>query len=192
MSMFEKYKQEAASKGITLRSAESLRWFRQTLGKIQTNPRELMRDDNVKRRGNPQPGEMLMYFYDPKFRETLPYYDAFPLILLVDAAPGGFTGLNLHYLAPALRATLFDKLLDVTSTKRINETSKVAVTYDLLKSTSSVKAFKPCFKRYLTSQVQGSIYRVKPTDWELALFMPVEQFRKASRSKVWGESRKSI
>ena len=28
-------------------------------------------------------GKMYMFFYDPKLRETLPYYDAFPLVIVV-------------------------------------------------------------------------------------------------------------
>jgi hypothetical protein len=40
-------------------------------------------------------GSMQMFFYDPKTKETLPYYDTFPLVVVVGPAEGGFYGLNL-------------------------------------------------------------------------------------------------
>jgi hypothetical protein len=58
-------------------------------------------------------GKMYTFFYDPKHKETLPYYDLFPLIFVVGPAAGGFLGINLHYLPPVLRAKLMDSLYQI-------------------------------------------------------------------------------
>ena len=59
-----------------------------------------------------------MYFYDPKHKETLPYYDRFPLIIMVGPAPRGFIGLNLHYLPLATRAKFLDALLGTINNEK--------------------------------------------------------------------------
>src|SRR5579859_4289851 len=47
-------------------------------------------------------GKMVMYTYDPKLKEKLPYYDTFPLGIVVAFNKTGFYSLNLHYLPPFL------------------------------------------------------------------------------------------
>ena len=74
-------------------SRESISWFReaaQTVTSVSA-PRLMNDKQNVRASLSPQNiGQMFMYFYDPKTKDTLPYYDKFPLIILVDFADGGF------------------------------------------------------------------------------------------------------
>ena len=60
--------------------------------------------------GRPSAGRLNMFFYDPKWKATLPYYDIFPLVLPLQSAPGGFLGCNFHYLAPGVRFKLLETL----------------------------------------------------------------------------------
>jgi len=138
-------------------------------------------------------GSMFMMHYDPKYKMTLPYYDRFPLFIVVGEAKGGWYGLNTHYLPAVLKARFFDALLDTLTTgNNITENSRLAITYNLLKNTQKYKFFKPCFKHYLTTHVRSQIYWVSPEDWFRALFIQNEQFVKASRTKVYFDSRKMI
>jgi len=133
---------------------------------------------------------MYMYFYDPKHKATLPYYDRFPLIIMVEPAEGGFYGLNLHYLAPGVRARFLDELMN-TAPKKVGENSRLTkMRYDLLKGVKKYKEFQPCFKHYLTSQIKGRMVRVPMTEWEIAIFLPTEQFKKVKAETVWRYSRK--
>ena len=133
-----------------------------------------------------------MYFYDPKTKETLPYYDRFPLIIMVKKEKNGFTGLNLHYLPPVLRAKFFDNLTEFTNNKKYDESTRFRLTYNFLKSSTKMDLFKPCFKRYLTSQITTRITEVPATEWEVALFLPTDKFVKNSRNTVWRKSRQMI
>lgn len=192
-SIFQKLEIEAFRAGIQPRTRESLEWFRDRLKDMKTiNRNGLLKDPALQKRQRVGVGMMYMYFYDPKHRKTLPYYDAFPLTIVVEPTKDGFYGLNLHYLPPVLRARLFDKLLETASNRRYDETTKFKINYQILKSVSNLKAFQPCFKRYLTSQVDSPIVLVEAPEWEIATFLPTQQFQKASASKVWSESRKSI
>ena len=119
-SYFDKIQSAAFRSGVKPRSQESLNWFRTSLKNIvkRVNREQLLKDSNLNKVNKPLPGRMFMYFYDPKTKETLPYYDKFPLIIMVEKAPKGFYGLNLHYLSPKLRAKFFDKLLEYKNNEK--------------------------------------------------------------------------
>lgn len=194
-SLLAKLEYEAFRGGIKPRSKESVQWFMQKAqGLGDVNRRKLMKDDLLTQTRSRVPimGSLCMYFYDPKHRKTLPYYDTFPLVFMVDKAPNGFYGLNMHYLPPKLRAVLFDNLLELASNKRYDDSTRLRMSYALLKGTAKMKHFAPCFKHYLTNHVESKVVRVEPPEWEVALFLPTEQFNKANKRTVWAESRKII
>ena len=189
-SFFEKLQLQAFRAGVQPRSDESQKWFRNKLKNIgQVNRQKLLRDSALQRVARPRMGDMYMFFYDPKHKETLPYYDKFPLIIMVEKAPGGFYGLNMHYLPPVLRAKLFDGL--AKSDERYDENTRFRARYRLLQSVRKLKYFKPCFKHYLTKHVEGRISKVEAPEWEIALFMPTQRFKKATATQVYADSRKA-
>ena len=192
-NLFQTLELAAFRKGITPRSAESRAWFRKqasALGKV--NRSQLMNEPELKITGKQIPGGMFMFFYDPKTKDTLPYYDSFPLTIIVGKAPGGFTGLNLHYLPMALRAKFLDALMDVTSDTAMDEGTKFNVKYNMLKRATSLKYFKPCFKRYLSSNVRSRFALVPAPEWEIATFLPTQDFQKSNKSSVYADSRRMI
>ena len=119
----------------------------------------------------------------------MPHYDRFPLVVILEKEETGFLGLNLHYLPYRLRAMFFDML---HSTRLLRSTdpfrTRLLVTYKMLKSVTKYKAFKPCVKRYRHSSVRTALLQVAETEWDVALFLPVEQFAKTTRTDVWSES----
>ena len=192
-SFFTSLATKAFRDGITPRTDQSRAWFRNEVRNMRNiNRRTLLKDPALEKRNRARVGSMYMYFYNPKHEATLPYYDLFPLTIMVQPVPGGFHGLNLHYLPPALRARLFDSLIDLTNNKKYDESTRFKLTYQLLKSASTLKHFKPCYKHYLYSQIEGRVAMVESPAWEMALFLPTEQFRKSSKTNVWKDSRASI
>ena len=192
-NLFQKLELAAFRKGITPRTAESRDWFRrqaQKLGKI--NREGLMKEPELQKVNRQIRGGMYMFFYDPKTKETLPYYDAFPLTIIIGPAPGGFTGLNLHYLPMLLRAKLLDGLLDIASDDNYDENTRFILKYNMLKRASSLKWFKPCYKRYLTANVKSRFARVPAPEWEIATFLPSQDFQKSSKGAIWKDSRGMI
>ena len=102
-NIFQKLEYEAFRAGINPRTKESMNWFRrkaQAMGKV--NRSQLMKEDPIELKNRGIAGNMYMFFYDPKTKDDLPYYDSFPLTVVVGPAPGGFYGLNLHYLPQCL------------------------------------------------------------------------------------------
>lgn len=137
-------------------------------------------------------GRMYMFFYDPKHKQTLPYYDRFPLIFKVKDVEGGFIGLNLHYLPPVLRAKLMDALYSIASDTRYDENTKIKLSYDILKASAKYKWFKPTLKKYLNNHVRSRFILVDSVEWDMALFLPTERFAKSNKQRVWKDSRALI
>ena len=156
------------------------------------NRHELLRSEPLEKRSRHASGSMYCFFYDAKHRKTLPYWDAFPVIIAVGPAEKGFYGMNLHYLPIPLRAKFLDALMEITNNKRYDETTKFQVSYDFLKSSSKYKYFKPCFKHYLTKHVEGKLSYIPPPEWEIATFLPVAQWQKGTMSQVYKDSRSMI
>ena len=178
---------------VPAREQQSRTWYRDTANKFKTvNERNLMKGDTDRLRSQPKIGHMYMFYYDAKHKETLPYFDRFPMIFPYKKVKGGFMGINLHYLPHILRAKLMDSLYDISSNDLYDETTKLRMRYNILSSASKYKWFKPCIKHYLTTQVRSRFLYVYPAEWDIALFLPLERFSGASKSKVWSDSKKLI
>ena len=192
-NLFQKLELEAFRAGITPRTKESREWFQKKAQKLtRINRDRLMDEDALKQRNKQIVGGMFMFFYDPKTKETLPYYDKFPLAIVVGPAPGGFYGLNLHYLPPTLRARFLDSLLDITNNKSYDDSTKFRASYALLNRTAKFKYFRPCFKHYLTSHVQSQFAQVPAPEWEIATFLPTADWEKGSAQQVYRDSRRML
>jgi len=189
-SLFDKLEAEAFRRNLPKRSKEAGEWFRkqlQGMGKI--NMHKMLKDDRLIQKQKPRSGDMFMYVYDAKNRKTMPYYDRFPLTIMIEKAPGGFYGLNLHYLPLKHRAILLDRLSEISNNKKFDESTRLKLNYKLLKAASKYKYFKPCFKHYLTTQINSKIMKVNASEWDIAIFLPTESFSGAKKNVVWKDSR---
>ena len=189
-SLFDTLQANAFRAGIQGRTKASQEWFKKNVTNLAVSRQGVLKDTALDRTTQQISGSMYMYFYDPKFKETLPYYDRFPLTIIVDSAPGGFYGLNLHYLNYNTRAKFLDDLMSFGPAKSTENSRLTKLRYQLISGVRKYKEFKPCFKHYLGKHVVSQFARVPMTDWEIAIFLPVEQFKKKSKTSVWHESLK--
>lgn len=189
---FQKLLQQAADEGILLdNSNESLQWLRKKYDSIKPSdvmPKNFLSEMDRRRRV-PLLGRMYMFLYDPKYKDQLPFYDRFPLVFPFRRVAGGFYGLNLHYLAPRYRAILMDQLYNLLNNTKFDETTRLRFTYDLLNSSSKYRWFKPCVKHYLNEHMMSTLIYIEPTEWNLALFVPSEQFRGTNKRNAWQDSK---
>ena len=148
---------------------------------------DLIRDG--KRKKSPFYGRLNMFFYDPKFKKTLPYYDTFPLVLPLEPYSAGFLGINLHYLPMKLRLQLLDRLVDYSNNTKFDESTILDVDYSRLKN---INLIKPTLKRYLAGRVKTDFRRIDADEFMVAALLPVQRFKKGSASEVYSDSRKMI
>ena len=188
--LFDRLEQEAFKAGIQARTKESMAWFRDQVKNIKVSRASLIAQGPTRQRQ--VYGRMYHFQYDPKMKGTLPYYDRFPLCIPVQKAPKGFHGLNLHYLHPRVRARFLDALMDLTNNNNYDESTRMRLKYQMIKASSKLRWFKPCFKHYLSTHIQSKLLLINSADWEIAIFLPTESFRKKGKESVWTESRKQI
>ena len=135
---------------------------------------DLIRDG--KRDNEPFFGRLNMFFYDPKYKKKLPYYDTFPLVLPLENYPDGFLGINLHYLPMNLRIRLLDRLVDYSNNTKFDESTRLAVDYSKLKN---INLIKPTLKRYLAGRVKTQFRRIDADEFTVAALLPVARFKEA-------------
>ena len=194
-NLFQKVEQDAFRAGINPRTEQSREWFRRKLQQMRrVNRNSLMKDEQLQLVNKSQPmiGSMNMFFYDAKHKDKLPYYDKFPLTIIIGPAKGGFMGLNLHYLPPILRARMLDNLMDITNNKKYDESTKFEISYKVLTATAKMKFYKPCLKHYLYPNVKSRLARVAAPEWEIATFLPTADWQGSSSNKVYSDSRRMM
>jgi len=190
-SIFTKYIDTQGA--LPARSQQSMEWFRNQAQKFRTvNTQKLISLSKENFRSQVFIGRMYLFAYDPKHKDKLPYYDRFPLVFPFDRDSNGFKAINLHYLPVQLRAKLMDNLYELVSDDNYDANTRLRLSYNILHSLSKIKYFKPCVKHYLNSQVDSRFILIEPSEWQSALFLPLQQFKKAKVSEVYKDSRKTI
>jgi hypothetical protein len=170
----------------------SKKWFDEQVNKLATKKitpnRLMMGDGGMHLTSRLRPGRPVFFYYDPKGKDTLPYYDQFPLVIPYAKDNNGFIGLNLHYLDYRPRMMLFRELLKIYGQNRLTEAAKIQYSWDLIRGASKLKAAAPCIKRYLMSHLQSPFCEIPVESWHTAMMMPVQRFVGASKEQVWKES----
>ncbi|QIG70602.1 DNA end protector protein [Rhizobium phage RHph_I1_18] len=196
-TIFTNRLQDTISKRFNRGDVELRDWFRDKALQVSsqnTNINRLTQKQSSQSNIVPEVriGRLTMYRYDPKHKDTLPYYDRFPMIFPIEQYKDGWLGINMHYLPPVYRARLMDALWDTTNNAMLNETTKLQINYGVLKSAAKFRYFKPCIKRYLTGHIRSPLMEIDVNEWDYALFLPLARFTKARQRDVWNESVNTI
>ena len=166
----------------------SISWFQNKIREFGSpTSTQLIREG--KRRSTPFFGKLNMFFYSPKYKDKLPYYDRFPLVLPLRRFNEGFLGINLHYLPIPLRIRLLDRLYEFSNNDKFDSTTRLAATYSQVKN---IPLVKPTLKKYLYNFVETQFRRIDADEFVVATLLPVQRFAKASGRKVWRDSRSMV
>ena len=188
-SYLDQLKSAIKTNNVEARARAAGNWFRSLVNRTkgafsdETPQSILARSESLTSRS--RLGKMYFYSYNPKWKDKLPWYDTFPLVFPIKTYSNGFLGLNFHYLNPKERAILMDQLKSFASNKRFDESTKLLLTYQTIKSMGRAR---PTIHRYIGSHVQSKFVLINSDEWEVALFLPVERFKKASKKQVWAHS----
>jgi hypothetical protein len=153
-------------------------WYHSQIKKLsdssfRSNPTYEKLEKRNKKVGTVVPGRMYMFSYDPKYKDTLPLYDKFPLVFPFALTDNGFIGLNVHYLQGNARMVLMGSLVNIyiMYPKRVDRLS-----WEFLKNYNFFPGSKDCIHRYLWSHVRSPFLEIEQEDWIIASQLPVEKF----------------
>jgi len=189
--LIDRIKQSLAKEGLEPRSRHAREWLNSKVKNLNPTPASLIRD-RQRLRDKTFIGKMYFYYYDPKTKDSMPYYDRFPLVIPIEQYSDGFLGLNLHYIHPRQRIILLDKLSKTATNKNFDEKTKLRLSYEYLKAASSSFEAMPCIKRYLFTQINSRFLEITADEWDIAALLPTSSFVGAIENKVYADSRKKF
>ena len=184
-SVLDAARAESGASGV-----KSVNWFREKIQEFgKPGPQQLLRDG--RRTKGVNFGTLNMFIYSPKHKDTLPYYDTFPLVLPIGPAAGGFMGLNFHYLPIQMRIRLLDKIVDGGGSLNVAAQSgkrPILITdYSQLKRIPMAKAI---VKHYLTGYVKSDFRAITSEELIVAALLPVQRFQKGSAQAAYLDTAK--
>ena len=189
--LLQRINEQLAKAGLQPRTNQARAWLRAKINNLKPS-RQALLSDKGRTRDTTIIGRMYFYYYDPKTKDSLPYYDKFPLVIPIEQYRDGFLGLNLHYIHPKQRILLLDTLSEYANNSKYDASTKLRLSYDLLRRTGAAYQATPCIKRYLFAHVESRFLEITADEWDIAALLPLENFQKASPSKVYSDSRKQF
>jgi hypothetical protein len=190
-TLIDRIKESLEKEGLEPRTRVARQWLRVKAQNLRVSRTNLMRD-RLRLKDKSIIGRMYFYFYDPKLKDTLPYYDRFPLVIPIKRQPDGFIGLNLHYISPKQRIIFLDKLSTILNNHEYDETTRFRISYNFLKASTKMFEAKPCIKKYLFKHIESRFLEITADEWDIAALLPVEFFQKEKKNKVWMESQEQF
>lgn len=169
-----------ADEGKKLYTSEELqRWLFEKASQAKTSDisRRIVLTNDQRGRSTTILGRMYFFKYIPIGRYTLPKYDKFPMCIPIERYSNGFLGLNLHYIPQGSRMSLIEMLLKTRNTFDFTDVTVMKVTYDMIKSINKLNSLAgPCIHRYVFNQVRSRFIEIYPSEYELAVQLPVEDW----------------
>lgn len=161
------------------------RWFKSAINGIRMKskimPLDLYEIDNLR---IPPVGELILFEYDAKHKDTLPFWDRFPLIIPIDFSATGFVGYNLHYMPRPIRKNIV-KELHRQKARQLSPMTYAKSVHIYLKYLTTAPMMQFCYKNYLAGHVRSKFVCVGENYWNLACRLPLQQFQKENSQHVW-------
>lgn len=137
-------------------------------------------------------GKLYIAQYDPKHKRTLPYYDTIPLFMPITySKEGNVVGINFHYLHPKIRKILMTKLMEFAENDKLDQKTKLNLSYKMLNAASKYKEIQPTIHSYIKGHFRSKIVEIPGNMWEIAMVLPTANFVGASKKTVYKNSRKA-
>tara|TARA_B100000809_G_C15023470_1_gene489299 strand:- start:537 stop:1103 length:567 start_codon:yes stop_codon:yes gene_type:complete len=164
------------------KAKQSVAWFKAKVGESAKG---------YKKKTILKPGKMYTFGYDAKLKKILPYWDKFPLIIVLDVYPAGFMGLNFHYLFPVERMKFLTKIMKFATqggeVENMSDKARFDMSWDVIRK---LRHADKMIHKYLYGHVKTSLLEAPPNEWENAIFLPYQRFvgtSSPSARAVWSK-----
>ena len=140
-------------------------------------------------------GRLFLFKYDARFKDTLPVWDANPLVFFFNTFVGDgsygesgvqyLLGINVHYLRPADRLFLFTNLIKFNNDTALREKSKLRLSWQVLQAFAASDQARHAVKMYRADHIRSELHEINPRYWEIVIFLQIQDWRKGSNKTAW-------
>ena len=164
-------------------------WIREKLEILSVRPQSLILEDRRNLVRWPEKGKMYLFLYLPETQERLKYFDKAPLVIPIDGQKNtrNFRGLNFHYIFPNFRYKIIQRLLE-----NGNEELRVNRNLDKFLRYSEGKDVNTFLKTYSYQNCKSRFLEIPTDEWEYAVALPIEHFKKKHKSVAWRDTRRKL
>lgn len=169
----------------------SMKWFSQYVPRAynRTRTARMYRDRSLWKQ-KITVGKMYFFQYDAKHKDILPVWDMYPMVFFFDTFRSKegkeiLQGINLHYLPPALRFAAMVALLKTRNEKRYRESTRLRISWEILKGLANSEYFKHAVKNYRVDHIRSTFVEIPAQSWELAVFLPLARWQKGTAQTAY-------
>lgn len=155
--------ESSANTDLNIKIAKSMGWLNSTLAKVL----------NAKKSSAVKVGKMYTFAYAPIGSDRLPYWDRFPLVIVLEIRKHTIIGINVHYIPMKDRLKIFKRLLNSASTTGLSVKSKLNSAFSDI---SKVNKYNYMIKQYHGSGVKSNIFEIPGDEWGQAVTLPFANF----------------
>lgn len=155
--------ESSSNTDLNIKIAKSIGWLNSTLAKAL----------KAKKSSAVKVGKMYTFAYEPIGQDRLPYWDRFPLVIVLEIRKHTIVGINVHYIPMKDRIKIFKKLLNSASTAGLSSRSKLN---DAFSDIKKVNRYNYMVKQYHGSGVRSNIYEIPGNEWGQAVTLPYSNF----------------
>lgn len=123
-----------------------------------------------------QLGSLYLQAYDAKHKLTLDVWDSLPLFFLLKFRNDGYLGLNLHYMDIGTRVAVLGALMEYANNDKMDDTTKLKLSWSLVNNVSQLAPLKDCVKHYLFDHVTSTPVYISPENWETIAKLPIARW----------------
>jgi len=155
--------ESAANTDLNIKIAKSVGWLNSTLAKVL----------HTKKSSAVKVGKMYTFAYAPIGAETLPYWDRFPLVIVLEIRKHTIVGINIHYIPMKDRIKILKKLVGSASTTGLSVKSKLQSAFADIKK---IPKYNYMIKQYHGAGVKSAILEIPGNEWGQAVTLPYANF----------------
>lgn len=119
-------------------------------------------------------GKMYTFIYDPVTKDSLPFWDKYPLIFVLERRRGNIIGINLHYIPPKIRLRIFELMITRASTKVLGPNTKMTGLLNLVKT---IPNHKYMIKQYCPEGMRSKLLEIPGNEWGKAIALPLGSWK---------------
>ena len=136
-------------------------------------------------------GALYLYRYsNPKYKKQLSYYDARPLVLLLEYNSTHFLGISIHYIPWTYRIMFVKKVIKKLSYKNRIKYSDIKRAADSVRMPEVYAYF--AVKKYIRSRIGSDLYQFTFDNWREATVNIPPNFKKAQDTRILKDMHKKV